>query len=202
MSLKLFGIQVSKWSQGAESAFTKGMSLVRTDCSDDEIRDVIINAAHGEASVIREALTHVEDMRREPKSYVTDRAFRVFTAAAEGGPVVPVDSANAELFERERRLEKLPEDTAIAELCELNPRLKRYCENMLRGNGKRYEKAGLRQLISIERDMEQEFELLVGPEADVADPLLRSPIAGGIVMYWTREISGLATAIKRLTGDG
>lgn len=201
MSLKLFGIQVSRWSQAAESAFSKGMSLVRTDCGDEEIRDVIINAAHGEASVIREALTQVEDMRRDQQSYVTDRAFRVFAAAAKNEPVAPVDLASAELFERERRLEELPLDTAVAELCELSPRLKRYCESVPRQEEKQYEKAGWRRLISIERDIEQEIDLLAGPEADVLEPLLRSPISGGVVMSWTRETTGLAAAIKQLTGD-
>ncbi len=201
MSLKLFGIQVSRWSQAAESAFSKGMSLVRADCSDEEIRDVIINAAHGEASAIREALTQVEGMRHDPQSYVTDRALRVFAAAARNGPVATVDSASAELFERERRLEKLPRDAAIAELCELSPRLKRYCENVLRQEEKQYEKAGSRRLVSLERDMEQEIDLLVGPEADVLEPLLRSPIAGGVVMSWTRETTGLAEAIKRLSDE-
>jgi hypothetical protein len=200
MSLKLFGIQVSRWSEAAESAFSKGMSLVRTDCTDEEIRDVIINAAHGEASAIGEALTQVEDMRREPQSYVTDRALRVFAAAASNGPVAPVDPATAEVFERERRLERLPRDAAIAELCELSPVLKRYCENLLRQEEKQYEKVGWRRLISVERDMEREIDRLVGPESDVHDPLVRSPIAGGVVMSWMRETTGLATAMKQLTG--
>jgi hypothetical protein len=201
MSLKLFGIQISRWSQAAESAFSKGMRLVRTDCTDEEIRDEIINAAHGEASVVREALTQVEDMRRDQQSYVTDRAFRVFAAAAQNEPVAPVDLANVELFERERRLEKLPLDTAMAELCELSPTLKRYCEDVPRQEEKQYEKASWRRLISIEHEMEREIDFLVGPEADVLEPLLRSPISAGVVMSWTREATGLAAAIKQLTED-
>lgn len=175
---------------------------MRTDCSDEEIRDVIINAAHGEASVIREALTQVEGTQRDPQSYVTDRALRVFAAAARNEPVAPVDLVSAKLFERERRLEKLPLDIAIAELCELSPRLKRYCENVRRQGEKQYEKSGWRRLISLEQDMEQEIDFLAGPEADALEPLLRSPIAGGVVMSWTRETTGLAAAIKQLTDDG
>jgi hypothetical protein len=64
----LFGIEISRWSQSAESAFIIGMDLVGTDCADEEIRDAIIEAAHGETSAIEEALTHVEDMRREPQT--------------------------------------------------------------------------------------------------------------------------------------
>ncbi len=199
--MRSFWPKIARWSQAAESAFSKGMSLVRTDCTDEEMRDAIIAAAHGNVSVIGEALKQIEDMRREPQSYVTDRALRVFGAAARNGPVAPVDPARAELFELERRLEKLPRDVAIAELCALSPRLSRYCDSALRQGKSQYGKAGLRRLISVERDMEREIDSLVGPESDARDPLLRSPIAGGVVMSWVREITGLATAIKQITDD-
>jgi hypothetical protein len=202
MSLNLFGVQVSRWSQWAESAFSTGMDLVRTDCTDVEIRDAIIDAAYGKTSAIEEALTHVEDMRREPQSYVTDRALRVFSAAAQNGPVRPVDPTHADLFERERRLEQLPRDAAIAELCDLSPAVRRYCEDVLQRKRKRYEKAGWVRLLLAERSMEKEVDALVGSGSGVHEPLLRSPIVGGVVMSWIRETTGLATAMKRLTRNG
>jgi hypothetical protein len=202
MSLKFFGIEVSRWSQAAESAFSEGMSLVRTDCTDEEIRDVIIDAAHGETSAMEGALAQVESMRCGPQTYVTDRALRVFDAAARGTPVAPVDPASAELFKRERRLENLPLEAAVAELCELSPALKGYCENVRRQGDGQYEKTGLRQLIAIERGMEREIERLVGPGSDVREPLVKSPIAGGVARTWIREKAGLTRAIKQFTDDG
>jgi hypothetical protein len=133
---------------------------------------VIINTARGESSAIEEALTQVEDMRREPQSYVTDRALRIFAAAARNTPVEPVDPTSAELFGRERRLEKLPRDAAVAELCEPSPELKLYCEHVLRQEEKQYEKAGWRRSMSVERDIERKVDRLVGPESDVHEPLL------------------------------
>jgi hypothetical protein len=191
MPLNLFGIQISRWSQSAESAFVKGMELVRADCLDEEIRDAIRDAADGKQSAIDEALRHVEDMRREPQSYVTDRALRVFSAAAEKGPVAPVDRTHAELYERERQLEKLPRDAAIAELCEMSPTVRRYCDNILRKKRNRYEKAGWVRILLIERNMEKEVDALVGPESRTSESLLRSPIANGIVMSWMRDTTGL-----------
>jgi hypothetical protein len=196
MPLNLFGIQISRWSQSAESAFAKGMELVRTDCLDEEIRDAIRDVADGKRSAIEEALRHVEDMRREPQSYVTDRALRVFAAAAENGPVAPVDCAHAELYEREMRLEKLPRHVAIAELCELSPAVRRYCANILLKRN-HYEKAGWIRIMLIERNMEKEVDALVGPASRASEPLLRSPIVNGIVMSWIRDTTGLAKAMKR-----
>jgi hypothetical protein len=194
MPLNLFGIQISRWSQSAESAFVRGMDLVRTDCTDEEIRDEIITIANGNTSAIEEALTQVQDMRREPQSYVTDRALRVFTAAAQKGPVPPVDSTHAELYERERRIERLPRDAAIAELGELSPAVRRYCEGMLQKKRGRYGKAGWMRSLLVERSMEKEVEALIGPESGAREPLLRSPIASGVVMSWMRDTTGLATA--------
>jgi hypothetical protein len=199
MSLNLFGIQISRWSQSAESAFIKGMDLVGTDCADEKIRDAIIDAAHGETSAIEEAFTQVEGMRREPQSYASDRARRVFAAAVQNGPVSPVDHAHAELYTRERRLEQLPQDVAIAELCELSPAVKQYCEGVLQRKRKRYEKAGWVRWLLADRRMEKEVDALVGPESRMREPLLRSPIVSGVVMAWVRDTTGLATAMKTAT---
>jgi hypothetical protein len=169
------------------------MDLVRTDCADDKIRDAIVGAAGGETSAIEEALVHVQDMQREPHTYVTDRAIRVFTAAAQGGPVSPVDSSHAKHYERERNLEKLPRDAAVAELGRLSPAVRRYCEGVLQKKRNRYGKASRIRSVLEDSRMEKEVDALVGPKSDADDPLLRSPIASGIVMSWVRDVTGITT---------
>ena len=192
--VRLFGIELSRWSQSAESAFFRGMDLVGTDCSDEDVRDAVIDAAGGNTSAIEEALTHVQDMWRESQSYATDRALRVFTAAVQRSPVPPVDSAHAEFYERERRLERLPRDVAIAELSELSPAIKRYCDDVLRKKRGRYRKFGLWRSARVELRIEKEVDGLVGPESDAHEPLLRSSITAGVVMSWIRDVTELATA--------
>lgn len=130
MPLKLFGMPISRWSQSAESVFIAGMGLMRTDRTDEEIRHEIISVANENRAAIEEALKQIKDSEGEPPSYVTDRALRVFTAAVQNGLVPPVDSDHAELYERERRLERLPLDAAVAELGELSPAVRRYCEDV------------------------------------------------------------------------
>jgi hypothetical protein len=188
--LRLFGIEISRWSQSAESAFIRGMSLVRTDCSDEQIRDEIIEAAGGDLSAIEEAFTHVEDMRREQQSYVTDRALRVFTAAVRRDPVRPVDNVHVELYERERWLERLPREVAVAELCELSPAIRQYCEEA-RKKRNQYATANSRKRLQIEENMENEVDVMVGPRSRAQEPLLRSSITAGVVKSWVRDVMGL-----------
>jgi hypothetical protein len=170
------------------------MDLVGTDCSDGDFRDAVIDAAGGDTSAIEEALTYVRGLRCESQSYATDRVLRVFTAAVHKSPVPPVDSAHAELYERERRLERLPRDVAIAELGELSPTVRQYCDDVLHKKRNRYGKAGLWRSSRVELRIEKEVDALVGPESDARESLLRSPIAGGVVMSWIRDVTGLATA--------
>jgi hypothetical protein len=58
------------------------------------------------------------------------------------------------------------------------------------------------RLLLADRSMEKEVDALVRAGPGVNEPSLRSPIVGGAVMSWTREATGLATAMKRLTRDG
>lgn len=193
-SVNLFGMKISRWSQSAESAFVRAMELVGADCTDEEMRDAIISAADGDTTAIEEALAQVqEDMRRESRSYTTDRTIRVFTAAIQKGPVLHVDNAYAELYERERRLDKLPLYDAINELCRLSTAVRQYCEDMLRTKMNKYGKTGLVRSSQAENDLENEVDALVGPKSGREDPLLRSPTASGVVMSWVREITGLAS---------
>lgn len=165
-----------------------------TDCSDEDVRDAVINAAGGDTSAIEEALTHVQGLRRESQSYATDRALRVFTAAVQKSPVPPVDSAHAEFYERGRRLERLPRDVAIAELSELSPAVRQYRDDVLHKKRNRYRNAGLWRSSRIELRIEKEVDALVGPESNAREPLLRSPITSGVLTSWVRNVTGLATA--------
>lgn len=194
-SLNLFGMQISRWSQSAESAFVRAMELVSTDCTDEEMRDAVISAAGGDTSAIEEALTQVkDDMRRQPRSYRTDRVFRVFTAAIKKSPVEHTDHSYAGLYRRERWLDKLPLDAAIMELCKLSPTVRQYREDVLQARRSRYKKTGWMRSVLAEERLEKKVDTLVGPTSDAHEPLLRSSTASGVLMSWTREMTGLATA--------
>jgi hypothetical protein len=94
--------------------------------------------------------------------FLSDRAFRLLYAVTHRLPVEPMPGEWQELFRREERLGKLPLATAYAELVEMEPRL-----------------------------IDAEFApMLVGPNAEHSDPLVRSQLALSITAQQEAVVRG------------
>ena len=71
-------------------------------------------------AAVREAIKYLGDPR---DNFLYDRAYRLLTAAVDGGPVRPIDPTIGDLFLAEERLGRLPLRDAFAYLAQTEPRL-------------------------------------------------------------------------------
>jgi len=115
--------------------------------------------------------------RGQRDDYVKDRAFRLLSAVASGGPVEPMPVESAEQFERERELGQLPLREAFARLKELYPYLAGIEEDVI---------AGRVAVPPVKGG--SGFEVPLGRTFGHADPLLRSDLALNVAIAYLDAI--------------
>lgn len=159
-------------------------SLVRSDLSDFEATEVlgsVIEATPADVPAALEWLKQVGNVASP--NYETDRARRVLAAAVDGTPPEPASSKDAQLFERERDLARMPQEHAFAMLLSAVPELSVLLSRAERlagapasfginiGSGR----------VTIPSGRLPGTAQLVGPCSHHPDPLVRSPIAASVV---------------------
>lgn len=135
----------------------------------------------------------VQRMARNRSDYLSDRAFRLLAAIADGGPVRPIDPALADLFTQERELGQMPLADAFARLAELEPRLLAL-EHEPAAPPIASDDAGNKERKLSWKAMAgyvEKLDDLVGLDASKRLPILRSDISVGIVMQFLEVKAGV-----------
>ncbi|MHB1571687.1 MAG: hypothetical protein ACYC0H_21125 [Solirubrobacteraceae bacterium] len=112
----------------------------------------------------------IEQTARDRSNFINDRAHRLLRAISEGGPVIGIDPAVADLFQQEQALGRLPLREAFARLAEHDP-------GLLELDG--------RDDVTSSPDVTD----LVGIKARSHDPLLMSDISASIVMQYLDAVN-------------
>ena len=133
---------------------------------------------------------------RRRSNFLWDRAFRLLSAALEGGPVKPIPPAFADLFEEEARLGRMPLQEAFAYLATREPGLLELRDHPPKPEAPR---RGLMRHIGLRVTKTSPYDAmrseLVGVRARSRKPILMSDIASAVVEQYMLIKAG------RLTGD-
>ena len=94
-------MKVGYISAEVRAVVSAGAALIDSDRSDEEIRDEIREAAHGDERLLAKAARHVRLLDEEVDWYGSDRTKRVFDAAARhfGRGPGPGDGRNVQARE-------------------------------------------------------------------------------------------------------
>ena len=135
-------------------------------------------------AVVRDAIDALANPR---DNYLYDRAFRLLTAAVDGGPVRPIDSAVRDLFLGEQQLGRLPLEDAFASLARTEPRL-RDVEREIVAQRSSFEHA--ESQLEARRVIANRIERLVGFGARRQGWLLRSDVTWSCVYGYLLAAAG------------
>jgi hypothetical protein len=159
------------------------MAAASSTADEETARDRLRARLAAPEEVVREATIELSKHRDD---HVHDRAYRLLSAAAAGGPVQPVPPERAELFERERALASVPMKDAYAQLASIEPALGRV-EQTVRAGGHR-EDADDRSALG--KPVEEQLRGLVGGGATSEDELMRTTLAGSLARQYLWILSG------------
>jgi hypothetical protein len=175
-----------------------GLELVGTDRTDEEIRAEIERTAGGDESALEKALNHATQTWGKDRDYLSDRALRVFRAAARHEAVQPSDPRHAELFSRERHLNNMSPEDAVRELAGLSSEVQVFCD-WIRDYDRTHDKEpGRREVMRRHKEIWKRVEQVLGPEAGQRDPLLRSTITLNYAVTWALDVSGVRGAMNAM----
>jgi hypothetical protein len=157
---------------GAADIYGQAMRAARSAKSDaDALPDLAASVAGAEVGAER-ALAILSVRRSD---YLSDRAFRLLSAAmVPGATLVPEEETSDSLHRQEERLGRLPLKQAYAELVEREPRLREvdpaeHADEAIGALGEPGVGPGRRPTPAV--------EALVGSRAEHVDPLVRSRLA-------------------------
>jgi cold shock CspA family protein len=142
----------------------------------DEIRFYVENDPHAAEATLR----YVKRAQETTPGYMSDRGVRVLEAAMRGEPPAPIPPEHVGLFERERELGWSPLASGFDQLATAAPELPALVQALGQIDHKSPERLSLHARL----------DLLVGPQSESADPLLRSALARQLVYRWLTVLEG------------
>jgi len=158
----------------------------RTACGtldDEAARATLSEQLNADPATIREATI---ELSRRRDDYLSDRAYRLLSAAAAGSPVQPIPPERAELFAAEENLGRMPMEDAFGRLAIAEPRLagirRRVADQNAGTDGR-----GCGRLSA---DVKEELGELVGGAASGEDELLNTSLASSIVHQYLEMLAG------------
>jgi hypothetical protein len=168
----MLGLMRLAWSPGRSAAYRAARRSAALDCDDEAARALLaqeVAPGQGDSEAALKLLGRNRD------EFLPDRAFRLLYAVAHRLPVEPMRGETQEPFRREERLGKLPLATAYTELVELEPRLS---------------DAESSKPSSSETPAGMPLSMLLGPNAQHSDPLVRSQLALSIAAQHEAVVRG------------
>lgn len=162
------------------------MHVVYSRVSEDEAVEQLRPLVDRESMAARATLSYVAEVRAASPEYITDRAYRIITAAIENRSPAPVRPEDAEIFERQRGLGWQPLEDAFEQLAISVPELREIARDASRRVGK---DKGKEQRGNI-ADLQRRVRRLVGPRSGHSDPLVRSDLARSIAIRYVNAVAG------------
>lgn len=137
----------------------------------------------GDPAVVKEATL---ELSRRRDDYISDRAYRLLSAAAAGSDVQPVPPERADLFAAEEALGRMPLEEAFERLAEAEPHLEDIRRRVSgRGTGVEPSDCG-----AVPPEIKKELVDLVGGAARKEDELLHTTLASSIVHQYLQLLAG------------
>ena len=143
------------------------MDLAQSDRQDQVCVQKLVAEAEGNRKTLRMAAASVRFAGLARESRVRDRANRLLLAATTGDPVTPLSPELNELFSRIEDLYSVRVETAYSVLLRLSPEFGLLDTRLGQMPSTADEDSRWNELL-------EGLALLVGPDADADDPLLRS----------------------------
>ena len=151
---------------------------------DDEAAKAMLGEhLNAEPAVVKE-VTLALSRRRD--DYVSDRAYRLLSAAAAGSAVQPVPPERADLFAAEEALGRMPLEEAFGRLAKAEPRLEDI-RRRVSSQGAGIEHA---ECAALRPQIKEELSELVGGSARREDELLHTSLASSIVAQYLQLLAG------------
>jgi hypothetical protein len=152
---------------------------------DDEAAKVdLLTRLTAAPEILREATIN---LARHRDTYVSDRAYRLLSAAAADGPVQPIPPERAELFAREEALGRMSMEQAFKQLAAIEPALQAIEWEILAGHQRRDGE----ECSPLPNDVHDRLRELVGGGARREDELLRTTLAGSIAEQYLQIAAGV-----------
>jgi len=167
------------------------MDFAQSDREDDACARDLLEAAAGRQKVLRAAATSVRFAGMAGESRVRDRANRLLLAASTGTSVEPLSPELDTLFSRIEELYSVSVEDAYSQLAKLRPQL-RLLEAQFGQRSTRTEN----EKNALWSELLAGLAPLIGPDADVSDPLLRSVSAHNIARLYFAVRSGLLDEVE------
>lgn len=155
----------------------------KSTLDDEAAKAMLSERLTAEPAVVKEATI---ELSRGRNDYMSDRAYRLLSAAGGGSEVQPIPPERRELFAAEASLGRMPLEQAFESLAKAEPRLEdiRRRVSAHSADAARFEGGRLPQEIS------EELIDLVGAGARKEDELLHTNLATSIVHQYLQLLAG------------